>query len=99
VNVAGEDHVSIGTDSALMGVPDDAAARAAQRTFYTDRARRGIAAPGEAADVLNMVEGYNGIDRMDRIAADLAARGWRAARIDKVMGGNLLRLFESVWGD
>jgi len=90
--------VSIGTDGPLMGFVVDDAARKAQREFYEDRARRGIAAPGEAADVMNLVEGYNDVDRMENIAADLKARGWTAAAIDKVLGGNLLRLFRDVWG-
>lgn len=98
VKVAGEDHVSIGTDGPLTGFVVDDAARKAQREFYEDRAKRGIAAPGEAADVMNLVEGYNDVDRMENIAADLKARGWTAARIDKVLGGNLLRLFGDVWG-
>jgi len=98
VKVAGEDHVSIGTDGPLMGFTVNDEARAAQRAFYEDRAKRGIAAPGEAADVMNFVEGYNDVDRMNGIAADLKTRGWTEARIDKVLGGNLLRLFGDVWG-
>lgn len=98
VKVAGEDHVSIGTDGPLTGFVVDDAARRAQREFYEDRAKRGIAAPGEAADVMNLVEGYNDVDRMNNIAADLKARGWTETRIDKVLGGNLLRLFGDVWG-
>jgi membrane dipeptidase len=96
--VVGEDHVSIGTDGPIMGIVIDDAARAGQRAFYEDRARRGIAAPGEAADVMNMVDGYNDIDRMDRMTDDLKARGWTAAQVDKVLGGNLLRLYGDVWG-
>ena len=45
-----------------------------------------------------MVEGYNAVDRYDRIAADLRRRGWRSARIEKLLGGNLLRLYREVWG-
>ncbi len=98
VNVAGEDHVGIGSDGPLMGLTIDDAARQRQRAFYESRAAQGIAAPGEAADIFNIVEGYNAPDRFNRIADDLRQRGWTQTRIDKVLGGNFLRLFAEVWG-
>jgi membrane dipeptidase len=99
VKVAGEDHVSVGSDNPIMGVPEDAEARRRQREFFADRFRRGIAAPGEAADVLGMVSGYNTADRFQTLAGDLARSGWPAARVEKILGGNLKRLFGDVWGD
>ena len=98
VKVCGEDHVGIGTDNPLTGYTIDDAARKAQRAFFEDRSKRGIAAPGEAADVLNLVEGYNEAPRYSRLADDLSARGWKAARIDKLLGGNFVRLFGEAWG-
>jgi membrane dipeptidase len=98
VKVCGEDHVGIGTDNPLTGYTIDDAARKAQREFFEDRSKRGIAAPGEAADVFNLVEGYNEAPRYSRLADDLAARGWKRARIDKLLGGNFVRLFGEVWG-
>ncbi|WP_129792185.1 dipeptidase [Sphingosinicella sp. CPCC 101087] len=98
VNVCGEDHVGIGTDNPFTGYVVNDETRAQQREFYEDRARRGIAAPGEAADVLNLVEGYNDEHRYDRIAADLRRRGWSTTRVEKVLGNNFVRLFEEVWG-
>jgi membrane dipeptidase len=98
LNVCGEDHIGIGTDNPLMGYAVDDRARAEHRRFYEERVRVGIAAPGEAADVYNFVEGYNSADRHGRIAADLRGRGWSSARIDKLLGGNWVRLFGEVWG-
>jgi membrane dipeptidase len=98
VKVCGEDHVGIGTDNPLTGYVIDDAARKAQREFFEDRRKRGIAAPGEAADVFNLVEGYNEAPRYSRLADDLAARGWKSARIDKLLGGNFVRLFGEAWG-
>ncbi len=97
VNVGGEDHVGIGTDGPLLGVEINDEARARQRAFFEQRSKAGIAAPGEAADVFNIVEGYNVAARFDRLAADLRKRGWTAARVDKVLGGNFLRLYREVW--
>ena len=97
VNVCGEDHVGIGTDNPLLGFEINDQARKEQREFYESRAKRGIAAPGEAADVFNMVEGYNDVSRYEHLTSDLSRRGWSATRIEKVLGGNFLRLFGEVW--
>ncbi|HEX8061581.1 MAG TPA: hypothetical protein VF535_00025 [Allosphingosinicella sp.] len=69
-----------------------------QRDFFEDRSKRGIAAPGEAADVFNMVEGFNEAARYSRLAEDLSARGLKGTRIDKVLGANFDRLFGEAWG-
>ena len=98
VNVCGEDHVGLGTDNPLFGYVIDDAARKQQREFFEERSKRGIAAPGEGADIFNLVEGYNDIARYDRIAADLKRRGWSQARVDKVLGDNWIRLLGEVWG-
>jgi len=98
LGVCGEDHIGIGTDGPLMGYTVDDRLRETQRQFYEERVRLGIAAPGEAADIYNFVEGYNSADRYDRIAADLRGRGWSIARIEKLLGGNWVRLFGEVWG-
>lgn len=98
VKVCGEDHVGIGTDNPFLGYTIDDKTRKAHREFFEDRQKRGISAPGEAADVLNLVEGYNDAPRYASLADDLAARGWKAARIDKVLGANFVRLFGEVWG-
>ncbi|HEV2746928.1 MAG TPA: membrane dipeptidase [Allosphingosinicella sp.] len=97
VKVCGEDHVGIGTDNPLMGYTIDDKARQQQREFFEDRRKKGIAAPGEAADIFNLVEGYNDVARYDRIGADLRRRGWSSARVDKVLGDNFVRLFGEVW--
>ena len=62
----------------------------------TDQA--GIAAPGEAVGVYPMVEDYNSVDRYRRFAGDLAKRGWSQARLEKLMGGNFLRVYKEAWG-
>lgn len=97
VNVCGEDHVGIGTDNPLLGFEINDQSRKEQREFYEGRAKRGIAAPGEAADVFNMVEGYNDVSRYEHLTSDLSRRGWSSTRIEKVLGGNFVRLFGEVW--
>lgn len=97
VNVCGEDHVGIGTDNPLLGFEINDQSRKEQREFYESRAKRGIAAPGEAADVFNMVEGYNDVLRYEHLESDLSRRGWSSTRIEKVLGGNFVRLFGELW--
>ena len=62
------------------------------------RIKQGIAAPGEAVGVYTWVEDYNSVDRYRRFANDLAKRGWSQARLEKLMGGNFLRVYREAWG-
>jgi membrane dipeptidase len=96
--IAGEDHISIGTDGGLIPVVIDAAARDAARKDYDQRKAAGIAAPGEGPDVFPLVLDYNSIDKLERLGSDLMKRGWTASRVEKLLGGNLLRLYADVWG-
>jgi len=96
--VCGEDHIGLGTDGPLFGYEINEETRKRHREFFEDRVKKGISAPGEAADVLNMVEGYNDIGRYATLAADLRARGWSQARVDRLLGGNFVRLYGEAWG-
>ena len=66
--------------------------------WQRQRIKLGIAAPGEAVGVYPYVADYNSVDRYKRFAADLAKRGWSEARLEKLMGGNFLRVYREVWG-
>ena len=96
--VCGEDHVSIGTDGPQIPLVVNADTFKRQKAFYDARAAAGIAAPGEGADILNVVMDYNHLDRFARLANDLAARGHGQAKLEKLLGGNLLRVYGEVWG-
>ncbi|MBS0254770.1 MAG: membrane dipeptidase [Proteobacteria bacterium] len=96
-NVCGEDHVSIGTDGGVLPLVIDDKARAAARADFAARSAAGIAAPGEGPDVFTIVADYNSLDKFDRLALALSRRGWSGARIDKLYGANLLRVYSEVW--
>ena len=96
--VAGEDHVGIGTDNGVLPTLLDAASKAKMDEWQRQRIKLGIAAPGEAVGVYPYVADYNSIDRYRRFAADLAKRGWSEARLEKLMGGNFLRVYREAWG-
>jgi membrane dipeptidase len=97
-NVAGEDHVGIGTDNGVLPQSTDAEATRKLNEWAAQRMKAGIAAPGEGLNVWPMVADYNSVDRYRRFAADLAKRGWSEARLEKLMGGNFLRVYRAAWG-
>jgi membrane dipeptidase len=98
LKICGEDHIGLGTDGPLFGYEINEETRKRHREFFEDRRKKGISAPGESAEVLNMVEGYNDVGRYAALAADLKRRGWSQARIDKLLGGNFVRLWSEAWG-
>lgn len=97
LNVAGEDHVSIGTDG---GVSAQVVDQAYRDSFAAEtRARRdaGIAAPQETEDGYLFAAELNTPRRLETLAAMLEERGHPAARIEKVLGLNLVRVLRDVW--
>lgn len=96
--VAGEDHVGIGTDNGVMPTLLDEKSKKAMDDWTRVRIERGIAAPGEAVGVYTLVADYNSVDRYRRLAGDLAKRGWSQARLEKLFGGNFLRVYREAWG-
>ncbi|HEV7356961.1 MAG TPA: membrane dipeptidase [Steroidobacteraceae bacterium] len=97
VNVCGEDHVGLGTDGSISGVPMTEAYLAYFKKEAQARAKAGFAAPGESADVLTIVPEYNDPLRFYRLANDLKAKGWPDSRIEKLLGANFEGLFAQVW--
>lgn len=97
IRICGEDHVGIGSDNSITPLDITPEFRRLHAGFVQLRRRQGISAPGEAEDVYNYVPDLNVPRRMERIADALAARGHPAARVEKVLGGNWLRLFGDVW--
>ena len=76
----------------------DEEAKERLRKWALERIKAGIAAPGEGPDVFPIVADYNSVDRYRRFAADLQKRGWSEARLEKLMGGNFLRVYREAWG-
>ena len=96
--VAGEEHVGIGTDNGVLPTTLDDATKERLKKWQLERIKAGIAAPGEAVGVYPLVEDYNSVDRYRRFVADLTKRGWSEARLEKLMGGNFLRVYREAWG-
>jgi membrane dipeptidase len=97
VRVCGEDHVGVGSDNSITPLEITPAFRAQHAEFVRIRRSRGISAPGEDENVFAYVPDLNSPRRMELIADALATRGYSSARIEKILGGNWLRLFGDVW--
>jgi len=97
-NVCGEDHIGIGTDGVLNKTVIDDAARAAQKKFYDERAAKGIAAPGEGADIFNIVADWDDNMRFKHLADGLSRAGWSTTQVEKALGANLLRVYGETFG-
>jgi membrane dipeptidase len=98
VNVAGEDHVGLGTDGGISGIELTPEFIKRHRENVLERRRQGISAPGEEEDVYTFLPDLNTPRRFETLAAMLRERGHSQARIEKILGGNFARLFREVWG-
>jgi membrane dipeptidase len=97
VDVCGEDHVGIGSDLSITPLDLTPEFRAAHAEFVRQRRALGISAPGEDEQVYNYVPEFNTPRRMELIADALAGAGHPSARIEKILGGNWVRLLGQVW--
>ena len=97
IDVCGEDHVGIGSDLSTTPIDGSDEYWMRHREFVAGRIERGVAAPNEDPDILFTVQDLNSHRRMELIADGLASRGHADARIEKVIGGNWVRLFGEIW--
>ncbi len=97
LRVCGEDHVGIGSDLSIT--PLDLSPEFKARWAHTVRVRRetGRGAKGEAEDVYGYIPELNSPRRLDLLAAAMARAGHPASRIEKVLGGNWMRMLGEVW--
>jgi membrane dipeptidase len=96
VNVCGEEHVGIGSDLSITPHVVNAEYEARHRRFVEGRKQRGIAAPRE--EDYMFVKDLNTPRRLEQIADHLLRRGYSEGRVEKIIGGNWVRLFTDVWG-
>ncbi len=98
LDVAGEDHVGIGTDGMISGVELSPAYLEDFRKQIAARKKAGIGAPGEIEEVYTFIPDLNTPRRLEVLAGFLEKRGHSAVRIEKILGGNFARLLSDVWG-
>lgn len=97
VQVAGEDHVSIGTDGNISATVVDDKYKEAFAKNTRERREAGIGAPWELETGYLFAADLNTPRRFATLATMLADRRHSAARIEKILGGNLLRVFADTW--
>jgi membrane dipeptidase len=97
VQVAGEDHVSIGTDGNISPTTVDEKYKEAFAKDTRERREAGIGAPWELEEGYLFAADLNTPRRLATLAMMLADRRHSAARIEKILGGNLLRVFNETW--
>jgi membrane dipeptidase len=97
VQVAGEDHVSIGTDGNLSPTVVDDKYKESFAKNTRERREAGIAAPWETEEGYLFANELNTPRRLATLAMMLADRRHSATRIEKILGRNLLRVFTETW--
>lgn len=97
VNLVGIDHVAFGSDcSERTKTEEQWHATFGPRGMYPE-------VTGVLGDWFifsqRFTEGYESLAHTGRLIDGLAARSYSEADVDKIMGGNLLRVYEAVWGE
>lgn len=95
LDICGEEHVGIGSDTGLLAPDMSPAGIAAWNKGEEERKAQGVAAPEEGP--LPYVRGLESETRWQVIAAELSRRGYSARVIEKVLGSNFERAFSETW--
>lgn len=98
INVAGEDHVGIGTDMSVTPADRSGNFERDNREMIADMVKQGIFAKGRPADLYMFIPDLNMANRFEVLGAMLKLRGHSDARIAKILGGNVARVLREVWG-
>lgn len=97
LDVAGEDHVSLGTDGGVSAETLTPEFKERHAGFVRARRAAGISAPGETEDGYLFANELNTPRRFETLAGMLSSRGHSDARIEKILGANLVRVFGDAW--
>ena len=97
IKVAGEDHVSLGTDGSISPTTLTPEYIENFTKMTRKRAEMGIAAPYETETGYLFANDLNTPRRFETLTELLLARGHSETRVEKILGANLLRLFNDSW--
>jgi len=97
IRIAGEDHFGVGTDGQISPVRLTPAFLKYWEKNTENRKKSGIAAPGEDLDAYLFAKDLNTPRKFETLADLLSRRGHPGSRIEKILGGNFVRLLREVW--
>lgn len=95
VDLVGIDHVGIGTDMSHGTYPDGDLIRGHGKGVVNDYARY---VEGNPRSKLRNVEGFDDYSQLLDVVDALQRRGYKQTDVEKILGGNFLRVFTTVWG-
>ncbi len=95
LNVCGEDHVGIGSDTAITPFDTSPESLREWAKQIAERKAKGVAAPGEGPPPF--VVGLNRADRFNLLNTELRKRRLSGRIVDKILGGNFRRVFGETW--
>ncbi|WP_369933601.1 dipeptidase [Xanthomonas tesorieronis] len=93
LDVCGEDHVGIGTDSMFFPVTEQDMRE--MDALMQQRRRDGVGAPGE--NRTPYLPDANSVRKLERVADGLLRHGYSARVTEKVLGLNFDRVFGEIW--
>ncbi|MCC7283209.1 MAG: membrane dipeptidase [Acetobacteraceae bacterium] len=96
-DLIGADRVSIGTDMSHGTYPDGDLVRGKLGSITGDRYTQLIDSSPRSR--LRAVEGFDDLGQLPDVAEAMMGRGFSKAEVEGILGGNLLRLFRTVWGE
>lgn len=97
INICGEDHVGFGSDGSITTIDDVATYMRYLAEDVAQRRQAGVGASGESEAVALFLPDLCGPGQFQALAEHLERRGHSSARIEKILGGNFLRLMREVW--
>ena len=85
--LVGADHVAVGADHTWG-------------QYLNEQPWNSVSFPPEASSpgAYLHVKGFEDISELPNVIRGLEGRGWSASELEKVLGGNWLRVYEGVWG-
>jgi membrane dipeptidase len=97
IDVCGEDHVGIGTDSQVPPVERTAKFEKENREWIKGVKEDGIFDKNRPDDLYTFIPDLNMANRFEVLATMLSQRKHSDARIAKILGGNFARVLGEVW--
>jgi membrane dipeptidase len=98
INVCGEEHVGFGSDGSVTAVDDLTSYLRFLSEDVAQRKQAGVGAAGESESVALFLPDLCGPSQFNDLAEHLRRRGHSSSRIERILGGNFLRLMREVWG-